>query len=76
MDAWFAIVRTPNGVHAHQLGADVEAGLDALKLELEVPEDHMSLPDWGVSVAPGVPHPSLVARLVDGCGQCTKLKFT
>ena len=66
IENWWAIVRTPDGVHCYELGAylleDLSGRLAEICRELGVPEDRDSMdPAWDVQAAPGEPHARLLA---------------
>ncbi|MDP9799340.1 hypothetical protein J2S43_007852 [Catenuloplanes nepalensis] len=66
--SWWAIVATPEGLHAFELGdvtaEEVSARLATIRAELAVPEDWYldEARRWDVQVSPGDPHPSLLER--------------
>jgi len=80
-EPWFHIAHTPGGPHAHRI--EVEGDLDpdeqttrigelvaADREVLGFPPGWLREADWSSAIAPGVPHPTLVARLDADCGRC------
>lgn len=67
-DTWYLIIRTPDpSVDIWPVGdySDIpltDSYIAAGKALLSVPYEWPEIPGWAVSVAPGLPHPTLLAQ--------------